>query len=324
MKKFLISIISIIAMCATLSAQDWPNLNRFRDANSKLPPPTATENRVVFLGNSIFEQWNIVQHEFWTSSRICRGISGQTTGQMLIRVKQDVVDLQPKIVVILGGTNDIAGNQGPASLKMIQDNLSSIAEVATANNIKVIMCAVLPTSQYWWAPNVKPKTSIVMLNQWIEGYARSKGYGFVDYYSPLVDENQGLKASYMGIRVDGTGLPDTVHPNKNGYLVMGPPTEAAINKILNESGVSTAKTAPKTVVYPNPVVDGVAYALVENDEQSPVSVKIHSSDGRLVRTKALGVVSGSVQLPIEELLPGMYLINIVCGNRIDTAKITIK
>jgi lysophospholipase L1-like esterase len=207
-------------------AQDWPNLGRYARENTELKAPANGENRVVFMGNSITEGW-IGKHPAFFANKlyINRGISGQTTPQMLVRFRADVIHLQPKVVVILGGTNDIAGNTGPSTLEMIEDNLASMAELAQANGIKVLLSSVLPVYDYPWKKGLKPAEKIVALNRWIKNYCKEKNMVYVDYFSAMVDERNGLKAT---LTVDG------VHPNVAGYQIMEPLVEKAIQKALSE------------------------------------------------------------------------------------------
>src|SRR5689334_20203288 len=163
------------------SPTDWPNLARYRDANAQLRPPAPGENRVVFMGNSITEGWaKLFDTLFAGKPYIGRGISGQTTPQMLLRFRQDVVALHPKVVVILGGTNDIAGNTGPSTLEMIEDNLASMTEIAKANAIRVVLVSVLPVSDYPWKRGLEPAPKIVALNSWLRDYASRAGAVYLD------------------------------------------------------------------------------------------------------------------------------------------------
>jgi len=154
-----------------------------------------------------------------------RGISGQTTPQMLIRFRQDVVALEPTVVVILAGTNDIAGNTGPSTQAMIEDNLKSMVEIAQANNIRVVLCSVLPASRYKWRPGLEPGPKVVSLNAWMREYAAQNNIVYVDYYSATVNEHQGMKAQLSD---------DGVHPNEAGYRLMAPLVEAAIEEALGK------------------------------------------------------------------------------------------
>jgi lysophospholipase L1-like esterase len=197
---------------------DWANLKAYRAANATLP--AIDEKRVVFMGDSITEFWDKAGKQlFADKSYVNRGISGQTTPQMLVRFRPDVIDLKPRVVVILAGTNDIAGNTGPASNEMIEANIASMAELATLHGISVVLCAVLPADHYYWIPEVKPAERIVALNKWIKDYAARSGYGYVDYFTPMVNDHLGLKREYSE---------DGVHPNEAGYRVM----EALVRKAL--------------------------------------------------------------------------------------------
>jgi len=176
-------------MCDYSYAQDWANLNRFKDTNMALGLLKPDEERVVFMGNSITEGWINTCPEFFADRLyINRGIAGQTTPQMLIRFRQDVINLKPKVVVILAGTNDIAENTGPSTLEMIMDNIKSMAELAKANGIKVILCSVLPVYDYPWNPGLNPVEKISSLNKMIQTYAEENGLLYLDYYSAMVDK----------------------------------------------------------------------------------------------------------------------------------------
>jgi lysophospholipase L1-like esterase len=210
-----------------LKAQDWPNLGRFRAENEKLGAPDKGEKRVVFLGNSITEFWIKWRPNFFLNRPyINRGISGQTTPQMLLRFRQDAIKLQPAVVVILAGTNDIAGNTGPSTLEMIEDNLSSMSELARVHNIKVVLSSVLPAYDYPWRRGLQPAEKIVTLNAWIKDYCQKNGFVYLDYFSAMADERNGLKSEFSE---------DGVHPNQKGYQVMEPLAEAAIQKALKQN-----------------------------------------------------------------------------------------
>ena len=224
---FLITILSLMFMEQSLLAQntDWPNFERYREDNIKLGLPRLGENRVVFMGNSITEGWKDVDPDFFKDKPyINRGISGQTTPQMLVRFRADVVNLKPKVVVILAGTNDIAGNTGPVTLEMIEDNIASMVEIAKANNINVVLCSVLPAYDYPWKPGLQPAEKIVALNKWIKDYSEKNKIIYADFFTPMADERNGLKKEYSE---------DGVHPNKDGYDVMTPLVEKAIAESLN-------------------------------------------------------------------------------------------
>jgi len=205
---------------------DWPNLRRYRTENAKLNPPAANENRVVFMGNSITDGWIDKSPGFFQNKPyLDRGISGQTTPQMLVRFRQDVIDLKPKVVVILAGINDIAGNTGPSSLEMIEDNLASMAQLAKVNGIKVVLCSVLPAYSFPWRPGIDPVQKIIELNKWIRNYADKNHFVYVDYYNAMVDERKGLPENLSK---------DGVHPTEAGYKIMEPLVEKGIAKALGK------------------------------------------------------------------------------------------
>jgi len=205
---------------------DWASLRRYRPANDSLSAPAAGERRVVFMGNSITDSWApFFPDMFPGKPYIGRGISGQTTPQMLVRFRQDVVALKPAVVVILAGTNDIAGNTGPSTLEMIEDNLMSMTEIAKANGIRVVLSSVLPVFDYPWRPGLEPAPKIIALNTWMKAYAARVGAVYLDYHSAMVDERQGL-------RTDLTR--DGVHPTEAGYRVMAPLAEKAIEEALRQ------------------------------------------------------------------------------------------
>lgn len=201
---------------------DWPWLARYKEANLLTPAPAASENRVVFMGDSITDHWPLAQ-SFPAMPYFNRGISGQTTPQMVLRFHQDVVALRPKVVVILGGTNDIAGNTGPMTLEETENNLAAMAEIATANQIRVVLCSVLPAYDYPWRPGLEPAQKIVRLNAWIKAYAQAHGHVYVDYYAAMTDARGGLPQSLSQ---------DGVHPLVTGYAMMTPLVSAGISTAL--------------------------------------------------------------------------------------------
>jgi lysophospholipase L1-like esterase len=220
-------IAMVFIMTETILAQDWANLNRFKDENKNVDLPSPYENRIVFMGNSITQGWIEQRPQFFADKPIInRGISGQTTPQMLIRFRQDVVDLKPKVVVILAGTNDIAGNTGPSTLEMILDNLKSMTEIAKANKIKVILSSVLPAFDYPWRPGLIPNEKIPTLNKMIKEYTNQNDVIYLDYFSSLADERNGLPLKYSD---------DGVHPNAEGYKVMEPLVEEAIEEAFKKN-----------------------------------------------------------------------------------------
>jgi lysophospholipase L1-like esterase len=214
-------------MAQQMSAADFANLTRYRAANSALPKRAPGEQRVVFFGNSITEGW--AKHfatMFPGRPYIGRGISGQTTAQMVLRFRQDVVALEPVAVVILAGTNDIAGNTGPATLEEIESNLAAMTELAQANGIMVLLSSVLPVYDYPWKPGLAPAPKIVALNAWLRQYAATRGATYVDYHTPMADERQGMKAA---LAYDG------VHPTEAGYRVMADIVEPLIRRALSSA-----------------------------------------------------------------------------------------
>jgi len=210
----------------TLSyGQDWANLKRFQQENSELMLAKAHEHRVVFMGNSITEGWLSIRPEFFKNKPyVNRGISGQTTPQMLIRFRQDVIHLKPSTVVLLAGINDIAENTGPSTIEMIANNIVSMAELAKANHINVIICSVLPANKFPWREGLKPAEKVIKLNALLQSYSKKHKLAYVDYYSAMVNDSHGLKKE-LG--------EDGIHPNKNGYLIMEPILEKAIKKYIN-------------------------------------------------------------------------------------------
>lgn len=204
---------------------DWASLGRYREANARLGPPKPGERRVVFYGNSITDAWaRHFETMFPGKPYVGRGISGQTTPQMLVRLRQDVIALEPAVVVILAGTNDIAGNTGPSTQAMIQDNLISMVELARATGIRVVLSSVLPAYDYPWRRGLEPAPKIVALNTWMRRYAEmTDGVVYLDYHSAMADDRQGLPPELSA---------DGVHPNEAGYRVMAPLAERAIEEAL--------------------------------------------------------------------------------------------
>jgi lysophospholipase L1-like esterase len=203
---------------------DWPNLGRYAKANAALPAPLMDEHRVVFMGNSITDGWaRFFPVMFPGRPYIGRGIGGQTTPQMLVRFRADVVALKPAVVVILAGTNDIAGNAGPSTIEMIEDNLASMSEIAQANGIRVVLSSVLPVFDYPWRPGLTPAPKIMALNAWMKAYAAKVGAVYLDYHTAMADARQGMRGDLSN---------DGVHPTEAGYRVMAPLAEAAIAEAL--------------------------------------------------------------------------------------------
>jgi lysophospholipase L1-like esterase len=201
---------------------DFAGLGRYRDDNVKLTP--TEKGRVVFYGDSITDGWGRrpgTGQFFPGKPYVNRGISGQTTPQMLIRFRQDVVALHPEAVLILAGTNDIAGNTGPSTLAMIEDNFTSMTEIAQANHIHVIIASITPAADYPWHKGVEPAAKIREVNTWLKDFCEKHKATYLDYWTALADENGGMKP--------GTSF-DGVHPNEQGYAIMGPLAEKAIEK----------------------------------------------------------------------------------------------
>ncbi len=202
----------ILATPLISEGQDWANLSKYAEENAKLIEKGHVDRRVVFMGNSITEFWSVFDSSFFQGKPyINRGISGQTTPQMLIRFRPDVIDLNPSIVVILAGINDIAENNGPATLEEISGNIFSMVELAKSHSIRPIICSVLPALDFYWRPGLNPSPKIIKLNQMLIEYADKNDIPYVDYYTAMVDENNGLKKDYSE---------DGVHPNLAGYRVM--------------------------------------------------------------------------------------------------------
>src|SRR6478672_9136635 len=171
---------------------DFGQLARYREADAQLGAPKPRENRVVFFGDSITDIWKLEDY-FPGKPYVNRGIGGQTTPQMLVRFRQDVVALKPKVVVILAGTNDIAGNTGPSTLEMIEDNIASMAEIARANGIRVVLSSILPVYDYPWKPGLEPAPKIIAVNKWLKNYAAQHGDVYLDYHSAMADEKGGMR-----------------------------------------------------------------------------------------------------------------------------------
>jgi lysophospholipase L1-like esterase len=205
---------------------DYGQLARYRDANAALKPPAAGENRVVFFGDSITDIWKL-DESFPGKPYVNRGIGGQTTSQMLVRFRQDVINLQPKAVVILAGTNDIAGNTGPITNENIEANYASIAELARAHGVKVIFASILPVHNYtpesqdFFAQ--RPMERVLALNRWLKDYCVANDLIYLDYFSALVDDKGLLKRELAQ---------DGLHPNKAGFAIMAPLAEKAIAKAV--------------------------------------------------------------------------------------------
>jgi len=216
-------------MARDMRMRDWAEMARYRDANKTLPAPAGKDARVVFMGDSITDGWQQPRYGGFFPGKpyVDRGISGQTTPQMLVRFRRDVIDLQPRAVVILAGTNDIAGNTGPMSNEEIQGNLASMSDLAHAHNIKVVMSSITPISEYHVRgipqTTARPMERIKAMNDWMKSYAASHGDVYLDYFSAMVDDKGLMRAELTE---------DDLHPNAKGYAIMGPLAEAAIARAL--------------------------------------------------------------------------------------------
>ncbi|MDQ6678178.1 MAG: SGNH/GDSL hydrolase family protein [Acidobacteriota bacterium] len=204
---------------------DWPNLARYHDLNASVAAPGPNENRVVFMGDSITDGWNKKEGQFFPGKPyIDRGIGGQTTPQMLIRFRPDVIALKPKVVVILAGTNDLAGNTGPTTVQAIEDNLTSMAELAKANGIRVVLSSITPVCDYIRPQTARrPPEKIIEVNDWMKSYAAKNGFTYLDYYPAMLDDKKMLKQELTG---------DGLHPNEAGYAIMSPLAQKAIERAL--------------------------------------------------------------------------------------------
>lgn len=204
---------------------DWANLKKYDDENKKLQT-SQSMSPVILMGDSITEFWKPIDESFFIKTGyINRGISGQTTSQMLLRFRQDVIQLKASVVVILAGTNDIAENTGPIALEAIMNNIISMVELAKANKIKVVLCSVLPANKFWWNSEMQPADKLIELNTLIKDYAENNKITYVDYYSPMVDDEKGLDKKWAD---------DGVHPNLAGYQLMEPLLEKGIAEALKK------------------------------------------------------------------------------------------
>ena len=210
-----------------LTLHDWGNLAHYKAANAALAAPAVGESRVVFMGDSITEGWGAKDRPngdfFPGKPYLYRGISGQTTPQMLVRFRDDVIALKPKVVVILAGINDIAENTGPTTLEEIEGNFASMAELARAAGIRVVICSTLPAIDFPWHHGLEPAPKVRALNTWLKDYAAKNNFVYVDYYSAMATPDGGMKPDLAS---------DGVHPNKAGYDIMGPIAEKGIAQAL--------------------------------------------------------------------------------------------
>ena len=223
---FIYILTSLVILSNHVNAQMMINLNKYKEENSSLGLPKQGENRIVFMGNSITEDWKSLSPNFFLDNNyVNRGIGGETSSQMLLRFRSDVINLKPSAVVILAGINDIAENQGPISIPDIARNIFFMSQLASENNIKVILCSVLPAYDFPWRPGLNPKDKVISLNDLIQKHAQEKSFEYVDYFSSMVDERKGLIKEYGN---------DEVHPNLEGYRVMESIIQKSINKVLNK------------------------------------------------------------------------------------------
>ena len=223
---FIYILTSLVILSNYVNAQMMINLNKYKEENSSLGLPKQGENRIVFMGNSITEGWKSLSPNFFLDNNyVNRGIGGETSTQMLLRFRSDVINLKPSAVVILAGINDIAENQGPISIPDIARNIFFMSQLASENNIKVILCSVLPAYDFPWRPGLNPKDKVISLNDLIQKHAQENSFEYVDYFSSMVDERKGLIKEYGN---------DEVHPNLEGYKVMESIIQKSINKVLNK------------------------------------------------------------------------------------------
>ncbi len=213
---------------------DWANLKKYAKENADLQPPAKGEHRIVFMGNSITESWKVKDEAFfYDRGYIDRGISGQTTPQMLLRFPADVIALKPSVVVILAGINDIAENTGPIPLTDTYRNIIAMVKLARANKIKVVVSSVLPANRFPWRPQIKPAEKVIALNAMLRAYCKTHGIVYLDYYPGMVDYAKGLDKKYTE---------DGVHPTLAGYKVMEPLVETAIEKALRKRSILKIKS----------------------------------------------------------------------------------
>lgn len=205
------------------TAMDWPNIKKYQDDNTQLIAAAPDPKRVVFMGNSITEFWRANDSLFFTGSYVNRGISGQTTPQMLVRLREDVINLKPAVVVILAGINDIAENTGANKLENVFGNIQSMVQLAQTAHIKVVISSVLPANHFPWRPSIIPTEKVIQLNQMLKSYADQNNIVYLDYYSAMVDNEKGLPKNLSG---------DGVHPTLAGYNVMKPLAVKAIDEAM--------------------------------------------------------------------------------------------
>ncbi len=294
MKKFKLSILITLLFCLSfgfIQAQD----------------------KVVFMGNSITQFWSSTHPAFFTGKPyINKGISGQTTSQMLNRFDADVIQQNPSIVVFLGGTNDIAQNGGPITVEQIMNNISTMAQMAKTNGIQVILCSVLPVYQYNWRPEIKPIEQIIALNELIKKYTEENEMVYCDFYSPLVNEEKGLKSEYSN---------DGVHPNLAGYLVMEPIVVSAIQKAIANTLTNALpeKTiaADKFEVYPNPFKHG---SLTVKIPKGGGNLCVTDSNGKKIFQEQVNQKTFTIDKSVFQQ-NGIYIINVFSSGKVYSTKV---
>lgn len=218
----ILAFIPLLSFCQNdVMKNDWANLKKYDSENKQLQS-NISSNRIVFMGDSITEFWKVNDSNFFENANVNRGISGQTTPQMLLRFSQDVISLKPEVVIILAGINDIAENTGPISNEGILENIITMAELAKSNNIKEILCSILPANRFNWNSKISPANRVIELNKMIQSYANKNKIIYVDYFSQMVDDENGLQKQYGE---------DGVHPNKEGYEVMKSIVTEAIERL---------------------------------------------------------------------------------------------
>jgi len=228
MKKLLLItlMLSFLQSFSQQSATEFANFEKYAEQNATLSSPKANVDRVVFMGNSITEGWINARPSFFeTNPYIDRGISGQTTTQMLLRFRRDVIDLHPKVVVFLAGINDIAENTGPITLQDVYGNIISMVELAQSNKIQAVICSVLPANNFPWRPSIKPADKVIELNKMLSAYADKNNIVYVDYYKAMVNDQKGLSPELAE---------DGVHPTSKGYGIMEPLVVEGIQKALKQ------------------------------------------------------------------------------------------
>ncbi len=226
MIKRILFVLILVFILDAARAQDWANIHKYEKANGQVSPPARGEKRVVWMGDSITDFWINNDSLFFDGKPYFdRGISGQTTGQMLVRFREDVINLQPGVVVILAGINDIAENNGPSKPEDVFGNIVSMTELAKANHIKVVLSSVLPAFAFPWRPAIDPVPKVKALNEMIKAYADKNNIVYLDYFTAMADSRSGLPANLSK---------DGVHPNLEGYKMMEPLAEKAIAAALKK------------------------------------------------------------------------------------------